>query len=128
MVSPRPAAAAVPASNNPASRAMHLMVPIMSAVSRKSMTNHCLCCYVRNIRRPNCSKAESKAAHRGGMKTEAIVQSRVSALFQRMPLLAGFHVTHDMALVEIEFDHVPGFNPSEELYEEIADALLEALD
>jgi hypothetical protein len=62
------------------------------------------------------------------MKTEAIVQSRVSALFQRMPLLAGFHVTDDMALVEIEFDRMPGFSPTEELYEEIAGALLEAVD
>jgi hypothetical protein len=62
------------------------------------------------------------------MKTESIVQSRVSALFQRMPLLAGFHVTDDMALVEIEFDRMPGFNPTEELYEEIAGALLEAVD
>jgi hypothetical protein len=62
------------------------------------------------------------------MKTEAIVQSRVSALFQRMPLLAGFHVSDDMALVEIEFERFPGFTPSEELHEEIASALLEALD
>ena len=62
------------------------------------------------------------------MKTEAIVQSRVSALFQRMPLLAGFHVTDDMALVEIEFDRMPGFSPTEELYEEIAGALLEAVE
>jgi hypothetical protein len=62
------------------------------------------------------------------MKTEAIVQSRVSALFRRMPLLAGFHVTDDMALVEIEFDRMPGFNPTEELYEEIAGALLEAVE
>lgn len=62
------------------------------------------------------------------MKTEAIVQSKVSELFQRMPLLAGFHVADDMALIEIEFERLPGFTPSEEIYEEIASALLEALD
>ena len=33
-----------------------------------------------------------------------------------------------MALTEIEFDRFPGFTPTEELYEEIASALLETLD
>ena len=60
--------------------------------------------------------------------TEQIVQASVLGLFNRVPLLAGFHVGDDLSLVEIEFDRLPGFTPSEELYEEIASALLEAID
>lgn len=59
---------------------------------------------------------------------EQIVQASVLGLFSRMPMLAGFHVADDLSLVEIEFDGWPGFTPSDELYEEIADALLGALD
>ena len=62
------------------------------------------------------------------MKTEAILQSSVNALFRRMPLLVGFHVGDDLSLAEIEFDRCPGFTPGEEQYEEIASALLEAFD
>jgi hypothetical protein len=60
------------------------------------------------------------------MKTT--VESSVTALFRRMPLLAGFHVGDDLSLAEIEFDRWPGFTPGEELYEEIANALMEAID
>lgn len=61
-------------------------------------------------------------------RAEALVQSSMAALFRRIPFLIGFHVADDLALDEIEFDRWPGFTPSEELYEEIAKALLEAVD
>jgi hypothetical protein len=60
------------------------------------------------------------------MKTT--IESSVMALFRRMPLLAGFHVGDDLSLAEIEFERWPGFNPGEELYEEIANALMDAID
>ena len=61
-------------------------------------------------------------------QAEQILQASVHGLFERMPLLVGFHVGDDLSLAEIEFDRWPGFTPSDELYEEIAAALLEAID
>ena len=59
---------------------------------------------------------------------EQILQASVHGLFDRMPLLVGFHVGEDLSLEVIEFDRCPGFTPSAELYEEIAEALAEAID
>jgi hypothetical protein len=61
-------------------------------------------------------------------RAEAVVQSSITALFRRLPLLAGFHVGDDLTLESIEFDRWPGFTPTEELYDEIAKALLAAID
>ena len=59
---------------------------------------------------------------------EQILQASVHGLFDRMPLLVGFHVGEDLSLEAIEFDRLPGFTPTAELYEEIAEALAEAID
>ena len=61
-------------------------------------------------------------------RAEAVVQSSITALFHRMPLLVGFHVGDDLTLESIEFDRWPGFTPSDELYADIARALIQAIE
>jgi hypothetical protein len=79
--------------------------------------------------RRDCNAPANPGAHCEAMKhAEQIVQASILGLFNRVPMLAGFHVADDLSLLEVEFEHLPGFTPSAELYEEIASALLEAFD
>ena len=53
----------------------------------------------------------------------ALFRARVSALFDRLPMLCGFHVTDDLRAVEIAVHTWPGWEHSPKLAQEIAAAL-----
>lgn len=50
-------------------------------------------------------------------------QARVTALFERLPMLCGFHVTEDLRAVAIAVHTWPGWAPQPAFAEEIAAAL-----
>ena len=50
-------------------------------------------------------------------------RARVAVLFERLPMLCGFHVTTDLTVVEIAVDSWPGCAPTGELVREICAAL-----
>ena len=57
--------------------------------------------------------------------TEAIVARRLSELFQRLPMLAGFCLRADFELVEVSVFTWPGCTAGRELYNEVMRSLLE---
>ena len=60
---------------------------------------------------------------RASAERVALFRARVSALFERLPMLCGFHVTEDLQAVEIAVHTWPGWAPPPALAEEIAAAL-----
>jgi hypothetical protein len=57
----------------------------------------------------------------------AIFTERITALFERLPILCGFHVTEGLAVVEVTFHH-GGFRSAREARERICATLDELLD
>jgi hypothetical protein len=57
--------------------------------------------------------------------TEAIVERRLSELFQRLPMLAGFWLRPDLELEELSVSTWPGYTAGGELYDEVTQALLD---
>ena len=46
----------------------------------------------------------------------AIFRARVAVVFERLPMLCGFHVTEDLSVVEIAVYGWPGWTPPEDLH------------
>ena len=66
---------------------------------------------------------------RGGREqAEAFVAARMDALFKRLPVVCGFSVSQDLAVVDLTWHGWPGCAPGAELYEDIADAIGALLD
>lgn len=59
---------------------------------------------------------------------QQIFEERMAALFQRLPMLAGFFVEGDLSVTEISVDTWPGWSPSEQLHEEIGRILDDLVD
>ena len=57
----------------------------------------------------------------------ALFRSRVAVLFERLPMLCGFHVTEDLSIVEVTVHDRTGWVPSRELSGEIYTALEDLL-
>lgn len=46
----------------------------------------------------------------------ALFRARVAVLFERLPMLCGFHVTEDLSVVEVAVDGSPGWAPPGDLH------------
>jgi hypothetical protein len=53
----------------------------------------------------------------------ALFRARVAVVFERLPMLCGFHVTEDLSVVEVAVHGWPGCGPTGELNGEICAAL-----
>jgi hypothetical protein len=56
-------------------------------------------------------------------RSEAIVETHVAAIFQRIPILAGFAVGRDLEVNNIAISTWPGYTAGQELYEDLMQAL-----
>lgn len=54
---------------------------------------------------------------------QASVEKRFGALFERLPMLCGFAVRHDLELTEVSVFAWPGYTAGRELYEDLAHAI-----
>ena len=50
-------------------------------------------------------------------------EARVAELFERLPMLSGFHVTSQLDVIELSVSTWPGWVPERQLQDEIRDAL-----
>jgi hypothetical protein len=58
-------------------------------------------------------------------RTEAIVEEHVHALFQRMPMLSGFSLRHDLEFADVAVHTWPGHSAGADLYQELVETLAE---
>ena len=58
-------------------------------------------------------------------QTEAIVAQHVHELFQRMPMLSGFWLRHDLTVAELSVSTWPGYTPGHDLYEAVMQSLVD---
>jgi len=56
---------------------------------------------------------------------EAIVVRHLHQLFQRMPMLSGFWLQHDLKLAELSIFSWPGCSADHNLYEEVMQSLID---
>jgi hypothetical protein len=52
-------------------------------------------------------------------RSQALMHARIREVFQRLPLLLGFSLDHDLSVADIELRTWPGYEWSEEAYREI---------
>ena len=58
----------------------------------------------------------------------AIFRARVAVLFERLPMLCGFHVAEDLSVVEVAVHGWPGWTPPGDLDGVLCASLEELLD
>lgn len=58
-------------------------------------------------------------------RAEGLLESRIGALFERLPPLCGFAVTQDLSLSEVAIASWPGYEAGRELDEEIMGTMAE---
>jgi hypothetical protein len=46
----------------------------------------------------------------------AVFRARVAVVFERLPMLCGFHVTDNLSVVEVSVHGWPGWTPPEDLH------------
>jgi hypothetical protein len=56
-------------------------------------------------------------------RSQAVVETHIAEIFQRMPMLAGFSLGHDLDVTDIAVSAWPGYTAGGELYEDIRQAL-----
>lgn len=61
-------------------------------------------------------------------RAEALLESRIGALFRDLPPLCGFAVARDLSLFDVATVTWPGYGVGAELYDEIAHAITDILD
>jgi hypothetical protein len=64
--------------------------------------------------------SESRRQH-----TEAIVAQHMNELFQRLPMLSGFWLRHDLEVVELSVFAWPGYTAGPDLCEEVMRSLVD---
>jgi len=58
----------------------------------------------------------------------AIFRARVAVLFERLPMLCGFHVTEDLGVVEVAVHGWPGWTPPGDLGRVLCAALEDLIE
>ena len=61
-------------------------------------------------------------------RAEALVETQVQALFQRLPMLSGFAVAANLDVTDVTIHSWPGYIAGEALYSEIANCLVDLLE
>jgi hypothetical protein len=61
-------------------------------------------------------------------RAQATVEKHLLALFERMPMLCGFAVRHDLELTEVSVSTWPGYTAGLELYEDLVQAIADLAD
>jgi hypothetical protein len=56
-------------------------------------------------------------------RSRALVETHIAAIFERMPMLSGFTLRHDLEVTDIAICTWPGCAAGEELYEDLMQAL-----
>ena len=69
--------------------------------------------------KPSTQRSEELSRQR----SQALVETRVAAIFQRMPMLSGFSLRHDLEVTDIAIATWPGYIAGQELYEDLMQAL-----
>ena len=59
---------------------------------------------------------------------QATVEKHLGALFERLPMLCGFAVRHDLELTEVSVSTWPGYTAGLELYEDLVQAIADLAD
>jgi hypothetical protein len=59
------------------------------------------------------------------VRTEAIVEEHVHALFRRLPMLTGFSLREDLEFADVVVHTWPGYTAGDEFFQELAQALAE---
>jgi hypothetical protein len=72
--------------------------------------------------------SEDRLPETGSQRTAALLEARIGGLFQRLPMLSGFAVQHDLYISDVAIDTWPGLTAGADLYEEIADTIAALLD
>lgn len=62
------------------------------------------------------------------MKPAVDIAARMDALFERLPVVCGFSVSQELAVVDLVWHTWPGYTPSAELYLDVAEAIGALLD
>ena len=70
-------------------------------------------------------QASEQQIRRG--RLEAMIDGRIAALFQQLPMLSGFVVQEDLLIAEVAVHSWPG-TPDADVYVRIADALSEIVE
>jgi hypothetical protein len=61
-------------------------------------------------------------------RVEAVIEGRIDALFQRIPILCGFALEEDLRPAEVSVHTWPGYVAGEELYEDILTTLVDLVE
>ena len=61
-------------------------------------------------------------------RSQALAETHIAAIFERMPLLSGFTLRADLEVTDIEISTWPGYSPGQELYENLMQALADLAD
>ena len=69
--------------------------------------------------KPSTQRSEELSRQR----SQALVETRVAAIFQRMPMLSGFSLCHDLEVTDIAISTWPGHTAGQELYQDLVQAL-----
>ena len=69
--------------------------------------------------------AEQRQTEARRQHTEAIVDRHLHELFRRLPMLSGFWLRPDLEVEELCVFSWPGYTPSQELYEEVMQSLVD---
>jgi hypothetical protein len=56
-------------------------------------------------------------------RSQALVETHIAAIFQRIPMLSGFALRDDLEVTDIAISTWPGYSAGEELYEDLMQAL-----
>ncbi len=56
-------------------------------------------------------------------RSQALVETRIAAIFQRLPMLWGFSLREDLEVTDIAISTWPGHSVGEDLYEDVMQAL-----
>jgi hypothetical protein len=56
-------------------------------------------------------------------RSQALVETHMAAIFQRMPMLSGFSLRHDLEVTDIAISTWPGQTAGQELYDDLMQAL-----
>jgi hypothetical protein len=58
-------------------------------------------------------------------RSQAAVETHIAAIFERMPMLSGFSLRHDLEVTDLAISTWPGYTAGRELYDELMQALVD---
>jgi hypothetical protein len=78
--------------------------------------------------RRRCLMVNDRIAVQERCERLAVFRARVAVVFERLPVLCGFQVTHDLSVVEVAVHGWPGWTPRVDLHGVLCAALEDLID